>query len=48
MKNLIVKAATAPFDLLAKAFGGNEDDIKYVWFDYLQKQFDNRQLKAST
>ena len=46
VKNLIVKAATAPFDLLAKAFGGNEDDIKYIRFDYLQKQFDNRQLKS--
>ena len=46
VKNLIVKAATAPFDLLAKAFGGNEDDIKYIRFDYLQKQFDNRQMKS--
>ena len=46
VKNLVVKAATAPFDLLAKAFGGNEDEIKYIRFDYLQKQFDNRQLKS--
>jgi len=46
VKNLVVKAATAPFDLLAKAFGGNQDDIKYIRFDYLQKQFDNRQLKS--
>jgi hypothetical protein len=46
VKNLVVKAATAPFDLLAKAFGGNEEDIKYVRFDYLQKQFEPRQMKS--
>lgn len=46
VKNLVVKAATAPFDLLAKAFGGNEEDIKYVRFDYLQKQFEGRQVKS--
>jgi hypothetical protein len=46
VKNLVVKAATAPFDLLAKTFGGNEEDIKYVRFDYLQKQFESRQLKS--
>jgi hypothetical protein len=46
VKNLVVKAATAPFDLLAKAFGGNEEDIKYVRFDYLQKQFEARQMKS--
>jgi len=46
VKNLVVKAATAPFDLLAKAFGGNEEDIKYIRFDYLQKQFEGRQMKS--
>jgi hypothetical protein len=46
VKNLIVKAATAPFDLLAKAFGGNEEDIKFIRFDYLQKQFNSRQMKS--
>ena len=46
LKNLVVKAATAPFDLLAKAFGGSEEDIKIVRFDYLQKQFDSRQMKS--
>jgi hypothetical protein len=45
VKNLIVKVATAPFDLLAKAFGGKEEDIKYVRFEYLQKQFDKDQFK---
>jgi len=46
VKNLIVKAATAPFNLLAAAFGANEEDIKFVRFDYLQKQFDKRQMKS--
>ncbi len=46
VKNLVVKAATAPFNLLAAAFGANEDDIKFVRFDYLQKQFDSRQMKS--
>jgi hypothetical protein len=46
VKNLIVKAATAPFNLLAAAFGANEDEIKFVRFDYLQKQFDKRQMKS--
>jgi len=46
VKNLVVKAATAPFDLLAKAFGhNNEEDLKVVRFDYLQKKIDDRQLK---
>jgi len=46
VKNLIVKAATAPFDLLAKAFGGNEEEIKVIRFEYLQQQFVPRQLKS--
>ena len=45
VKNLLVKAATAPFNLLAKAFGADEEDLKYVRFDYLQKQIDSRQMK---
>jgi hypothetical protein len=45
VKNLIVKVATAPFNLLAKAFGGNEEDLKYIRFEYLQKQFDSQQMK---
>jgi hypothetical protein len=46
LKNLVVKAATAPFDLMAKAFGGSEEEIKTIRFDYLQKQFENRQMKS--
>jgi uncharacterized protein DUF748 len=34
--NMMVKAATAPFRLLAGAFGGKEDDYKEIDFDYLQ------------
>jgi hypothetical protein len=36
-KNLIVKAATAPFNLLASAFGGKEEDYKELQFQYLQE-----------
>lgn len=46
VKNLFVKAATAPFRLLSAAFGGNEEDLKYIRFEYLQKQFDSRQMKS--
>jgi hypothetical protein len=46
VKNLVVKAATAPFDLLAKTFGASEEDIKVIRFDYLQKQFESRQMKS--
>lgn len=46
VKNLIIKAATAPFNLLAHAFGANEEDLKYVRFDFLQQQFDSRQMKS--
>lgn len=44
--NLVIKAANAPYDLLAKAFGANEEDLKLIRFDYLQKTFDSRQLKS--
>jgi len=36
LKNIIVKAATAPFRLFANIFGGKEDDYKQVSFDLLQ------------
>jgi uncharacterized protein involved in outer membrane biogenesis len=35
LKNLIIKAATAPFDLLASAFGGEPGDFKEIRFEYL-------------
>lgn len=46
LKNLVIKAATAPFNLIAKAFGMNEEDIKVVRFDYLQHEFDKKQMKS--
>lgn len=36
VKNLIVKAATAPFRLLANLFGGKEEDFKEMQFEYIQ------------
>lgn len=36
LKNLIIKAATAPFRLLANLFGGKEEDFKEMQFEYTQ------------
>lgn len=36
IKNLIVKAATAPFRLMANLFGGKEEDFKEIQFEYMQ------------
>jgi len=44
--NIVVKAATAPFTILAKAFGANEEDLKMLRFDYMQKSFDKQQLNC--
>jgi hypothetical protein len=44
--NLVVKAATAPFSLLSKAFGADEEELKRIRFDYLQKTFDKQQIKS--
>jgi hypothetical protein len=43
LKNLIIKAATAPYDLLASAFGGDEEDYKEIRFDYMSKSLNNKQ-----
>jgi len=45
LKNLIIKAATAPYDLLASAFGGNEEDYKEVRFEYMSNKLDEKQKK---
>lgn len=45
VENIIVKAATAPFRLLANMFGGSEEDMKQIPFNYLQKELDNNQFK---
>lgn len=46
LKNIVVKAATAPFKLFAKIFGANEEELQYIRFDYLQDIFDKRQMKS--
>jgi len=33
LKNIIIKAATAPYDMLASAFGGNEEDYKDIRYE---------------
>jgi len=43
--NLMVKAATAPFRLLANAFGGKEEDYKEVDFNYMQTAVEDNQQK---
>lgn len=46
VKNLIVKAATAPFRLIANLFGGKEEDFKEVYFEYVQLGIENKQRKV--
>jgi Domain of Unknown Function (DUF748) len=47
LKNLLVKAVTAPGRLLARAFGGGDDaDAESVHFDLLQTQVKKEQRKA--
>jgi hypothetical protein len=45
VKNLIVKAATAPFRLVANLFGGKEEDFKEVYFDYVQLGIEPKQKR---
>lgn len=45
-KNLIVKAATAPFNLLANAFGGKEEEYKEIQFQYLQRGISKDQQRV--
>lgn len=46
VENILIKAVTAPYRLLASAFGGNEEDFKELRFTYLQKDLDNQQIKV--
>lgn len=46
IKNIVVKAASAPFRLLADAFNVDEDDLKTVYFDSGQTELGKRQTKA--
>lgn len=43
LKNLIIKAATAPFRLLANMFGGREEDFKEMPFEYAQTTIQSNQ-----
>jgi hypothetical protein len=46
MKDLIVKAAAAPYKLLVRTFNADEDDLRDVKYDYLQADIEKRQKKA--
>jgi hypothetical protein len=46
VENILVKAATAPFRLLANTFGGNEEELKEMRFDYLQTSLSSSQTKT--
>ncbi|HEX5003342.1 MAG TPA: DUF748 domain-containing protein [Bacteroidia bacterium] len=45
IKNLIIKAVSAPYKLLASAFGTNEDELRELKFDYLQNSLTEKQFK---
>ena len=46
LKNIMVKAATAPFRFFANAFGGKEEDYNQVNFGYLQNSLNDSQKKV--
>ncbi len=46
LKNIVVKAAAAPFKLFAKLFGAKDEELQLIRFDYLQQDFDRRQMKS--
>ena len=46
LKNLLVKVASAPFRLLADAFGGKEDELKEIQFNYLDTEIGKYQIKS--
>lgn len=45
IENLLVKAATSPFRLLARAIDADENDLKSVSYDYLSDSLSNRQKR---
>jgi len=45
IKNLLMKAATAPFKLLANLFSGKEEELKEIVFEYRQPEFSTVQQK---
>ncbi|MBS1667954.1 MAG: DUF748 domain-containing protein [Bacteroidetes bacterium] len=46
IKNIMEKAATAPFRFFANSFGGKPEDYKQVNFDYLQVDLNESQKKT--
>ncbi|HVZ96606.1 MAG TPA: DUF748 domain-containing protein [Chitinophagaceae bacterium] len=48
VKNIIVKAATAPARLLSRAFGGKQEDYDQIRFSYLQKTLSAEQLRIAS
>lgn len=48
IENLLVKAATSPYRLLARAIDADENDLKAVSFDYLSDSLTNRQRRNLT
>jgi hypothetical protein len=46
LKNLLVKVASAPFRLLADAFGGKEEELKEIQFNYLDTEIGKYQVKS--
>ncbi|MHC1706042.1 MAG: DUF748 domain-containing protein [Bacteroidales bacterium] len=46
VENILIKAATAPFRLLASTFGGNEEELKELRFEYLSTGYSPSQLKT--
>ena len=46
LKDLIIKAAAAPYKLLVRTFNANEDDLRDVKYDYLQADIEKKQSKA--
>jgi hypothetical protein len=45
IKNLLIKAVTAPFKLLANLFGGKEEEMKEIDFEYRQTEMLQEQVK---
>jgi hypothetical protein len=45
VKNILLKAVTSPYRLLADVFSVNEDDIRRIHFSYLDSTFADNQVK---
>jgi hypothetical protein len=46
LKNLVVKIASAPFRLLVSAFGGSEQELREIQFNFLETEIGKYQLKS--